>query len=131
MKKLILLVSLIIMVACSSTDGNDSGKNSVTDNYFNPPTWIQGTWKEDTTGAILIFTTNDIKYSFNNNTTSFSREITKFSYDYPQQISSTSNLYIVDFTQGLKGTLVRFNFVNESGTKIKSQGYLAGNYTKQ
>lgn len=127
MNKLILVLSLVILSACSSNDDNNSGNA----NYFTPPDWIQGTWKDDSSGAILIFTSGDIKYVLNGSTTSFTKEITKFSYRYPQVISSTSNLYVVDFTQGLEGSIIRFNFVNESGTKMKSKGYLPGNYTKQ
>ncbi|WP_264535339.1 hypothetical protein [Flavobacterium sp. N1736] len=124
MKKLILILSLYIIASCSSNEEDFD--------VFNPPNWIQGTWKNDA-GETLTFTEHDIKYNKKSEKQiSFSLETTKFSSNpYPQQISSTSTLYVVDFSQSMQGSTIRFNFVKSSEKKMESKGYLPGFYTKQ
>lgn len=125
MKKIILLFSLMLIItSCSSNDEDTYG-------IFNPPNWIQGTWKEETSGAILTFTSRDIKYTTTGDSFSFSKQTTKFSNTLPQEISSSPNLYISDFSQGKEGSIIRFNFVKTSDTKMESKGHLPGNYIKQ
>ncbi|WP_374174189.1 hypothetical protein [Flavobacterium tructae] len=125
MKNLILLLSLIFITACSSSDEDTQG-------VFHSPSWIQGSWKDNTTGAILTFTKNDIKYNTNGNTYSFSKNQIRISSNQiiPQQIAKTDNLYIVDFGQGLEGSLIRFNFFKKTDNTIESKGHLPGNYTR-
>ena len=125
MKKIILILSLCIIASCSSSDEDSRG-------LFSPPNWIQGTWK-NSAGETLIFTRNDIKYSAKNETEiSFSKETTRFSSNpYPQQISSTATLYIVDFTESIQIQSVRFNFVKTSENRMESKGFLPGFYIKQ
>ncbi|MEA9415479.1 membrane lipoprotein lipid attachment site-containing protein [Flavobacterium sp. PL02] len=125
MKKIILLFSLMLIItSCSSNDEDTYG-------IFNPPNWIQGTWKEETSGAILTFTSRDIKYTTTGDSFSFSKQTTKFSNTLPQEISSSPNLYVSDFSQGKEGSIIRFNFVKTSDTKMESKGHLPGNYIKQ
>lgn len=124
MKKLFLLFSLIIITSCSSSDEDTSG-------IFNPPTWIQGVWKDESSGATLTFTQRDIKYSTDGNSYSFSKQTTKFTHVLAQEISSTPNFYVSDFSQGQEGSIIRFSFVKTSDTKMESKGHLPGNYTKQ
>lgn len=125
MKKIILLFSLMLIItSCSSNDEDTYG-------IFNPPNWIQGTWKEETSGAILTFTSRDIKYTTTGDSFSFSKQTTKFSNTLPQEISSSPNLYVSDFSQGKDGSIIRFNFVKTSDTKMESKGHLPGNYIKQ
>ncbi|KIC02657.1 membrane lipoprotein lipid attachment site-containing protein [Flavobacterium sp. JRM] len=125
MKKIILLFSLMLIItSCSSNDEDTYG-------IFNPPNWIQGTWKEETSGAILTFTARDIKYTTTGDSFSFSKQTTKFSNTLPQEISSSPNLYVSDFSQGKEGSIIRFNFVKTSDTKMESKGHLPGNYIKQ
>ncbi|OUL60955.1 membrane lipoprotein lipid attachment site-containing protein [Flavobacterium sp. AJR] len=125
MKKIILLFSLMLIItSCSSNDEDTYG-------IFNPPNWIQGTWKEETSGAILTFTSRDIKYTTIGDSFSFSKQTTKFSNTLPQEISSSPNLYVSDFSQGKEGSIIRFNFVKTSDTKMESKGHLPGNYIKQ
>ena len=125
MKKIILILSLCIIASCSSSDEDSHS-------LFSPPNWIQGTWK-NSAGETLIFTKNDIKYNAKNETEiSFSKETTRFSSNpHPQQISSTSTLYIVDFTQSIQIQSVRLNFVKTSENRMESKGFLPGFYIKQ
>lgn len=126
MKKLLLLLSLILTVSCSSNDENTQGA-------FRYPSWIEGSWKDNATGAILTFTKNDIKYNSDGNIYSFSKnQVSTFSNQKgPLQIANTSDLYIVDFGQVLDGSFIRFNFVRSSGSTMESKGHLPGSYTKQ
>ncbi len=125
MKKIILILSLYIIASCSSSDEESRG-------LFNTPNWIQGNWK-NSAGETLIITKNDIKYSAKNEKQiSLSKETTRFSSNpYPQQISSTPTLYIVDFTQSTQSPVIRFNFVKTSENKMESKGFLPGFYIKQ
>ncbi|MCF8716272.1 hypothetical protein JM658_15685 [Joostella atrarenae] len=53
-----LLFGLLIVISCSSSDDNEV----VDVQYFNPPTWIQGTWVSKERGVVLDgykFTSND------------------------------------------------------------------------
>lgn len=126
MKNLILLLSLIFITSCSSSDEDTQG-------VFYSPSWIQGTWKDNTTGATLTFTKNDIKYNLKGSTYSFSKNQIKTASNQtiPQQIAKTDDLYIVDFGQGLEGSLIRFNFLRKTDNTIESKGHLPGNYTRQ
>ena len=75
---------------------------------------------------------NDIQYGASpENYISLSKEISKYSGNYPEQIASSPTQYIVDFTQNTKGSILRFNFIKKTDKTFKSQGYLAGDYTKQ
>jgi hypothetical protein len=53
MKKILFLFSLFMVLSCSSSDDNASSSD------FNPPAWIQGTWKQEG-GVSFSFTKNDI-----------------------------------------------------------------------
>tara|TARA_B110000971_G_scaffold189778_1_gene200421 strand:- start:114 stop:506 length:393 start_codon:yes stop_codon:yes gene_type:complete len=55
MKKLLLLSALLIF-ACSSDDSDTNGSN---DNSFNAPTWIQGVWMQDNLFFGVDFRTDD------------------------------------------------------------------------
>jgi hypothetical protein len=57
MKKILFLFSLFMILSCSSSDDSASSSD------FNPPAWIQGTWKQDYgtgSGNSFSFTKNDI-----------------------------------------------------------------------
>tara|TARA_B100000767_G_C19248912_1_gene322353 strand:- start:43 stop:450 length:408 start_codon:yes stop_codon:yes gene_type:complete len=55
MKKLLLLSALLVF-ACSSSDDSDSSNSN--GNSFNPPNWIQGVWLNN------LIPTYDIGYEF-------------------------------------------------------------------
>ncbi|MDB0602125.1 hypothetical protein PL373_13400 [Tenacibaculum maritimum] len=61
MKKLIILsLSIILLFSCSSDDDSSNDTNSL----FNPPSWIIGTWENETvTGG----TTQILRYVFSSN----------------------------------------------------------------
>ena len=54
-----LLLITLFFVSCSSDDDNSSSSSS--DGYFNPPSWIQGTWMSDESVVDygFIFTDNN------------------------------------------------------------------------
>ncbi|AYN05484.1 hypothetical protein [Flavobacterium sp. 140616W15] len=58
MKKLIFTFTILLFISCSSSDSEDNSSKS----DFNPPSWIQGTWKQQTdlsTGVGFKFSSND------------------------------------------------------------------------
>ncbi len=52
MKKLLLLSALLIF-ACSSDDSNDN-TSGTSNNSFNPPNWIQGVWLNEAIPTVSI-----------------------------------------------------------------------------
>ena len=56
MKKIILLLSVIMFLGCSSDDDN-SANSSI---QINPPNWIQGEWLQEGTDNGWRFTSNDV-----------------------------------------------------------------------
>lgn len=60
MKKILFLFSLFMTLSCSSSDDSASSSD------FNPPAWIQGTWKQDAdigVGNSFVFSKNDICFT--------------------------------------------------------------------
>lgn len=59
MKKLILLLSVLLIFACSSD--SDSDNRPTNGNPFNPPNWIQGVWMKQSADIFgYEFRTDDI-----------------------------------------------------------------------
>lgn len=126
MKKLTLILTIIIITSCSSYEEESFG-------IFKSPNWLQGVWKDDLSGSLFIFTRNDIKYvtTTDQRPFSFSRDPVEFNKEYRvETISSTPNLYIVDFFPAKERSIIRFIFVKKSDLKIQSKGHLSGSYTK-
>lgn len=122
MKKLIFVISVIILVSCSSNN-DDNG-------VFYPPSWIQGSWKDNASGDVLLFTKRDIIYTTNNGEVSLSKQSYKFTNSTVQVISSTSDSYILDYIEIKGGVPLRFNFFKTGDSKMESKGYLRGNFIK-
>lgn len=60
MKKILFLFSLFMILSCSSSDDSASSSD------FNPPSWIQGTWKQDYGTGVsnsFSFTKSDICFT--------------------------------------------------------------------
>ncbi|WP_428231130.1 hypothetical protein [Flavobacterium sp.] len=123
MKKLIFVISVIILVSCSSNN-DDTG-------VFYPPSWIQGKWKDNVSGDVLVFSKRDILYTTSNGEVSLSKQSYKFTNSTIQVISRTSDSYILDYIEIKGGVPLRFNFLKTADTKMESKGYLRGNFIKQ
>lgn len=122
-RKILLALLLTALASCSS--------NNEEPGAFNPPLWIQGTWKENTSGDTVTFTKYDILYTTNGTTVSFNKQYYKFSSSNVQIISNTSDYYIFDCIPTKESMPIRFNFAKTSNTKMESRGNLPGNFTKQ
>ncbi|KIA94851.1 hypothetical protein OA93_19290 [Flavobacterium sp. KMS] len=89
MKKIILLFSLMLIItSCSSNDEDTYG-------IFNPPNWIQGTWKEETSGAILTFTARDIKYTTTGDSFSFSKQTSSLIHYHKKYLLAQIYMYLI------------------------------------
>ncbi|MCD0470208.1 hypothetical protein [Flavobacterium sp. JAS] len=121
-RKIIFGLLLIALASCSSSDEPGA---------FYPPSWVQGTWKENTSGDILTFTKHDITYTSNDKTVSFNKQYYKLASSSIQVISETSDYYIFDCIPIKESMPIRFNFAKTSNTKMESRGNLPGNFTKQ
>lgn len=121
MKKLLLVVfSSVFLFGCSSSD-DDSGSNS----YYNPPTWIQGTWGYKADGSLYQ---NDVPaYKFTSD--NFCQLASAFSQCWKETIqqtpqffsgsdSHTDSTYEVNLIQSNGATTVTFYFKKISATKI-------------
>lgn len=118
--KLIILLLPLLLISCSSDDDNNG--------VFSTPSWIQGTWKGNTTNETLTFTKGDIKY---NNSYSFGDQSRKSNFLGVQVIANTDSTYIIDYYQE-KGTVpIRFTFIKKSIIQMESRGHLPGSFTKQ
>jgi hypothetical protein len=60
MKNLLYVLTAFLIFSCSPSDGGAGSSSS----DLNPPSWIQGTWKQDNVGVGInnsfIFSTNDM-----------------------------------------------------------------------
>lgn len=135
MKKLILLLSLIIVTSCSSSSSDDdSGNVNPNTAYFNPPVWIQGTWKETVTGATYTFTKDDIIYAIGGNRVSNKEQVLSLKESGSKDVSVIETINNNSYTADYKITrdvTTTFSFSKISETKIKSTGFLDGTYIKQ
>ncbi len=133
MKKIILVfaVTIFILTSCSSNDDNSESTNQTNSNS---PTWIIGTWSKGNT--TYTFTENDIKYTVDGVTTSMNEVMAEYYKNNTntsiaigvKRISDNTN-YTAIYTLGdIKTT---FSFTKKSNTKITSNSYLEGIYTKQ
>jgi hypothetical protein len=130
MKKSILLLILIFFIACSSEDSS-SNKSS-----FNPPEWIQGTWKD---------TDNFDGFKFTNNgfcTIMFGGGSLTLINCFPilpgitvQETTISNTDYVFDITISptpSSTTIFHYHFKKISATKIQQiDDVFEGIYTKQ
>ena len=131
MKKLLLvLISTVFLFGCSGSDG-DSGSNS----YYNPPTWIQGTWGLK---ASVNAYPNDIPYyKFTSDNVcqliggTYSSCWKETIQQTPQFLSGsdshTDNTYEAKFIQSNGATTLTLSFKKVSATKITLVDALSGN----
>jgi len=128
MKKLLLLLALIIITSCSTSDDD----KTVEKNYFNPPVWIQGTWKEPKTGATFTFTRDNVICNLNKTEINFKKNATDvkdLGGHINVQETINDNLYSANFEYGDRSLLI--SFTKNSNTEIESTTYLPGVFTKQ
>lgn len=118
-KNFLIIIFSIALFSCSNSDDD----NNQTENYFNPPSWIIGTWIQEgsSLGNGYIFTTNDflLKNQLGGNT-SFKEAIettksTGGNASATEVISST--IYNVSITIGAQTYI--YNFQKVSDTKIE------------
>lgn len=118
-KNFLIIIFSIALFSCSNSDDD----NNQTENYFNPPSWIIGTWIQEgsSLGNGYIFITNDflLKNQLGGNT-SFKEAIettksTGGNASATEVISST--IYNVSIIIGAQTYI--YNFQKVSDTKIE------------
>lgn len=131
MKKLLVLLCVVFMCACTSEEEKDDN-NYDTSSKINPPAWIQGKWKNEA-GTVIEFTKSDLK-SVDDEGYKFS-VLYEFNYwemkghDIELIESSTDDSYIFEYRDAAS-TKKYFNFVKISDNKIESKRFYKGIYTK-
>ena len=132
MKKLILLLSLVILTSCSSSHDDDSNANTK-NAYFNPPAWIIGTWKSDI-GTTFIFTKDNMSYQINGGITTSLNDQANMVKNSGGKVSVTEDKTESDYTVNYKLTVdgtITYSFKKSSNSQIISTGMFNGTYTKQ
>lgn len=129
MKKLFLLLSLIIITSCSTSDDDNRKPEK---NYFNPPTWIHGLWREPNSGASFTFNQNNVICILNQNMINFNQSAIDIKEDGSYvnvQESITNDTYIANFQYEQESILL--SFTKKSSTEIESKGFIKGTFIKQ
>lgn len=121
MKKLLTLISAILIVSCSS--GSDDNNSSSSNSNFHPPTWIQGTWgiKADGTTSknpMYKFTTNNLCQLSQVTSTCWKESIEQAPSIYSGSDVSTNSTYEANFIQSQGATTITLKFKKISATKI-------------
>lgn len=135
MKKLLLLLSFISLISC--TNEENYYEKPI---YMNPPTWIQGVWKDDK-DRMIQFTEDDLLYKYPmQKYTSASNEITYYESKYWQEYQqyNSANIQEVELIDyySLKYNCYnapskKFMFTQISDSQIESTGFMPGIYTRQ
>jgi len=118
MKKIILILITSATLSCSGDDNKSSQNNT----YFNPPEWIQGTFKQSSDANLGVgfkFTDNDFCNVIVNATQCYKEQLQSFSNvggvaDVEETITDTE--YAVEIT--LQSSTVYYRFLKISSTKI-------------
>ncbi|KAF2331084.1 hypothetical protein [Flavobacterium ginsenosidimutans] len=133
MKKLLALLCVVFMYACTSEDQDivdSNGKKAQTS--INPPAWICGSWS-DSKGKIIEFTKNDIIIDPNGNSYSAKGEITYFIIkgEDPEIVeTATDSTYNLQFNE-IGSAKRNLKFIKISDSQIESKGSYKGIYTKK
>ncbi|WP_299017663.1 hypothetical protein [uncultured Polaribacter sp.] len=115
MKKIILLFSLAILFSCTSSDDSES---AMSDNNYNPPSWIQGVWiipnVPVTSG--FEFRDSDFCLASGNVTTCYEQTYSQVTdFNVYEEISNTRYLTITT----IAGSEYRYEFEKVSENSIK------------
>ncbi len=136
MKKLIVLITLIVLSSCSHDDDNKE-KYYNGPRYMDPPVWLQGVWMDDKQRGFK-FTEDDLLYKYPmDNFISTSDEIYDFqSQSYEEYINpNIQEIELIDYYSikynTKEGPSKKFMFTRISETQIESTGFMPGIYTKQ
>lgn len=136
MKKLIVLITLIVLSSCSYDDDNKE-KYYNGPRYMDPPVWLQGVWMDDKQREFK-FTEDDLLYKYPmQNFISTSDEIYGFqtqSLDYYTN-PNVQEIELIDYYSLKyncdKAPSKKFMFYKISDNQIESTGFMPGIYTKQ
>ncbi|MDV6169546.1 hypothetical protein R1T16_14010 [Flavobacterium sp. DG1-102-2] len=118
MKKIILLLTALIALACSN---DETETVAVNQNTFNPPAWIQGTWAKENAAAadynFVINADNICSTAANTNSACWKEgiaELKKKNANYVISEEATDTFYSVSYTVNGKVTSVMFTKMDDN-----------------
>ena len=133
MKKIFLfLVALVGIVACSKGDsgssesGGNSGGGNVTG--YNPPSWIIGTWMDESNSTGFKFTSNNFCQIAGGASNCFlegpyvtvtESKATNKSFSFTFKIASSEHSYVFERLEGGKIKTTNQGIMNDTYTKQK------------
>ena len=133
MKKLILLFALIFITSCSKDDTNHEDVfTNDTYMYFDPPTWLFGTWT-NTQGDKITFTANNVIFNeYGNPANSANEEIAYYEKNFGNpniQETAYANYYSLKYNYNIDYRM-KFTIIQISERKIDIEGFFTGTFTK-
>lgn len=130
MKKLLFIFTTLLLFSCSSSSDDNNSSNSL----FHPPTWIQGTWKEDLS----------LGYKFTSDNVCLVSLTTQFCFK--EQIENTirvgasasvkeliNNSQEYKFSYTIESSTIYYDFIknSESTIELESDSGYNSTFTKQ
>jgi len=134
MKKLILLFALIFITSCSKDDTihEEDQFNDITYMYFDPPTWLLGTWT-NIQGDKITFTSNNVIFNeYGNPIYSANEEIAYYEEHFGNpniQETAYANYYSLKYNYNIDYRM-KFTIIQISQRQIDVSGFFTGTFTK-
>jgi hypothetical protein len=116
MKKLFYLLVVILIFSCSSPSSDDNNSSN-----FNPPSWIQGTWKDNASFGFK-FTSNNVCQLISTNQNCFKEMIDYYNASIPNSATveeETISETEYEFSYTVSGVTQYFHFIKLSNTSIE------------
>lgn len=121
MKKLLTICFLVFLLSCSSSS-DDS-----TSNYFNPPSWIRGTWKNPSNPVGYKFTSDD--FCTLTSTLQLCNKENLNSYEQSGidvSVDETTSSIEYSFSIETNGTIQSYTFIKISADEIELENPTSG-----
>jgi len=124
------ILIVLVLVFSSCVDSSDYGEREVgNETYFNPPTWIQGVWINETnTYEGFKFTKNDfiIGYYDGSNGVSFNQRINDHGQDRMSCKEEISSKKYKITENGITGRIRVYDFISISDNEVRLDYYNDG-----
>jgi hypothetical protein len=115
MKNILLIITLMLL-SCSSDSESDNANIN-----FNPPNWIQGSWRDNITSGFK-FTTNNVCQLVSTNQNCFKEMIDSYNASIPNSVTveeETISDTEYKFSYTVSGVTQYYHFIKLSNTSIE------------